>query len=117
MRVLIIEDDPQVARLLARQLVNEGCEARIAGSAEEAIRLAGLEHFQLIMTDINLPGMNGLEAIGQLKRTGGAPILVMTGHPDEEFALDARMLGAIGLIAKPFDSGAIKGYLRDLSVT
>jgi DNA-binding response OmpR family regulator len=117
MRVLIIEDDPQVARLLARQLVNEGCEATTAGSAEEAIRLAGLEPFQLIMTDINLPGMNGLEAIGPLKRAGGAPILVMTGRPDAEFALDARMLGAIGLIAKPFDSGVIKGYLRDLSVT
>jgi DNA-binding response OmpR family regulator len=115
MKILIVEDDPQVARLLSRLLANEGCEVRATGSAEEAIRLAGLECFQLIITDINLPGMNGFEAIYGLKRAGGAPILVMTGHADEEFALDARMLGAIGLIAKPFESEVLRGFLRDLS--
>ena len=115
MRILIVEDDPQVARLLSRQLANEGCEVRAAGSAEEGIRLAGLEHFELIMTDVNLPGMNGLAAIGALKSAGDAPILVMTGRPDEEFALDAMTLGAIGLIAKPFEPEVFRGILRDLA--
>ena len=111
-KVLIVEDDPQVSRFLSRLLADEGCEVRSAGCAEEAIRLAGCECFQLILTDINLPGMGGFEAIGALKAAGDAPILVMTGGADERLAADAKLMGAIGLISKPFDLELLKGFLR-----
>jgi two-component system response regulator FlrC len=111
-RVLIVEDDPSVALVLSRLLANEGCEVRRAGCAEEAILLAGRESFQLILTDINLPGMSGFEAIGALIRAGSAPVLVMSGHADDELAEDALLLGAIGLIAKPFETDILRGYLR-----
>jgi DNA-binding response OmpR family regulator len=111
-RVLIVEDDPLVARVLSRQLANEGWEVRGAGSAEDAIKLAGSERFRLILTDINLPGMSGFEAIGALKRAGDAPVLVMSGRADEELARDARLMGAIGLIAKPFELGLLRGFLK-----
>ncbi|MFI5362656.1 MAG: response regulator [Elusimicrobiota bacterium] len=112
-RVLIVEDDPSLARVLSRQLANEGCEVRSAGNAEDAILLAGRESFHLIVTDINLPGMSGFEAIGALMRAGGAPVLVMTGYADEGFEADARALGAIGLIEKPFETEVLRGFLRD----
>ena len=113
-RVLIVEDDLVVARILSRQFSAEGCVVRSAGSAEDGIRIAGTESFQLILTDINLPGMSGFEAIGALKRAGDAPVLVMTGQADAEFAEDARQLGAIGLIAKPLEFETLKSFLSGL---
>jgi CheY-like chemotaxis protein len=110
-KVLVVEDDPVVSRILSRQLASEGCEVHSAGCAEEAIRLAGSDRFDLILTDVNLPGMNGLAAIGALKRAGGAPVLVMTGYLAEGFAEDARLLGAIGLITKPFESEVFRDFL------
>jgi DNA-binding response OmpR family regulator len=113
-RVLIVEDDPQVARVLSRQLESEGYTVRSTRCAEDAIQLAGSERFQLILTDINLPGMSGFEAIGPLKRAGGAPVLVMTGRADREFTEDVVLLGAIGLIAKPLEFETLRGFLSGL---
>ena len=113
-RVLIVDDDASVTRVLSRLLAGEGCEVRSARSAEEAIRLAESEDFQLILTDISLPGMSGLEAIGALKRAGRAPVLVMTGRADEEFARDAKLLGAIGLVEKPLRLEVLRSFLLGL---
>ena len=113
-RILIVDDEPAVAAVLSRYCRNEGCEARIAGSAEEAISLTGRESFDLIMLDIVLPGLSGFGAIEVLKRFGDVAILMMSGCADEETRKDAVMMGALGLIGKPVEFEKLLPILQAL---
>ncbi|MFI5362531.1 MAG: response regulator [Elusimicrobiota bacterium] len=113
-KVLIVEDEPIVARVLCRHVINAGHEAQHAASIPEALTLARGTRFQLILTDIDLPGISGLAAVAILKKVGSAPVLVMTGNPIASLAEDARAMGAIGVIAKPFDFTVLNDWLARL---
>jgi DNA-binding response OmpR family regulator len=112
LNILIVEDDPVVVRVLTRWLVQEGCIVRSAGSAEEGILIANAERMDLIVTDLCLPGMSGFAAIGALKGARSVPVLVMTGHADDEFRKDAVCFGAVGLIEKPFEYEKLINFVR-----
>lgn len=114
-RVLIIDDEPMVVKLLSRQLCAAGCRIWGAGSAEEGIALARCEDLDVIMLDLCLPGVSGYGAIDSLKHVSNAAILMMTGYADEEIKKDAMMLGADGLIGKPYELQQLVSMLRDLT--
>jgi two-component system cell cycle response regulator DivK len=102
--ILIVEDDPQVMEVFSLTLENSGYEVRKADSALPALLIAGGKLPDLILADLNMPHMNGLELIGQFKSyadTRDIPIIVVTGSDepaDREAALKA---GCAGYITKP----------------
>ncbi len=108
-KILIVEDNPMNLELATDLLEAAGYVVIQAGTAEEGIKLARDEFPDLILMDVGLPGMDGLEATGVLKQdpaTKDIPVIAITAHAmkgDEEKALAA---GCAGYITKPIDTRA-----------
>ncbi len=103
--ILIIEDNPSHMELAATLLGKFGYAVLKADDAEEGIRLARERRPDLILMDVNLPGMDGISAIRQLKddpATRGIPVIVQTSFISEHPEAEIRAAGAVGFIAKPF---------------
>ncbi len=114
--VLIVEDEPVLAKNIATFLSGCGFEARVAASAEGAQR--ELESFRpdVILLDFNLPGMDGLEAIGLLRDPDPrVKVVMMTGHASVELAVEAMKAGAYDFITKPVSLSKLKMTLEKLT--
>ena len=117
--ILIVDDTPVNLKLTRILLVNEGYKVMTAGSAEEALELLQSYRPLLILADIQLPGMDGLELTRRLKRdenTRDIVVVALTAFAmkgDEQTAIDA---GCDGYITKPIDTrslgGRVRGYLQ-----
>jgi two-component system nitrogen regulation response regulator GlnG len=103
-RILLVDDEEAVCWVLDRTLTREGHVVRVSASAEEALELAGRQPFDVVVLDVRLPGMDGLTALGELRRrTGDAPVIVVTAHGNLSVAVEAVQGGAFDYLAKPFD--------------
>src|SRR5207249_10024498 len=86
MKILIVDDEPQVAEILAKSLGREGHQATIATSGEQALSLVGTYDPDALFLDVSMPGMNGLDVLAEVRRRRPSlPVVVITGHatPDE----------------------------------
>ncbi len=99
-RVLVIEDESVIRRAVKRLLERNGYLVAEAGSIEEAETEQNLMDFDLIISDVRLPGAPGTEII---RRAAPVPVLIMTSYASIRSAVDAMKLGAIDYISKPFD--------------
>jgi two-component system cell cycle response regulator DivK len=102
--ILIVEDDPQVMEVFSLMLEDSGYEVRRADSALPALLMAGGKLPDLILADLNMPHMNGLELIGQFKSyadTRNIPIIVVTGSDEPANRKAALKAGCAGYITKP----------------
>lgn len=112
-RVLVVEDEPRMAELLLRAVNAWGFAARWAGSGEEALRLMDKEPAQVLVLDINLPGMSGLEALERVRgRWPGVAAIVLTGFGDLEMARRAIHLDATEFLTKPCPMGELERALE-----
>jgi two-component system response regulator AtoC len=112
-RILLIEDDPAFRGMLSEALGARGFELVEAGSAEAGLEILGREVFDLILTDVRLPGISGVEAVPRLRELGrGADILVMTAFSERDTAVEAVRRGAYDFFAKPFSLGEMEVVLR-----
>jgi DNA-binding NarL/FixJ family response regulator len=106
-RILIVDDDPTVRRLIATLLERAGYETVEAGSGEEGLELARQHSPRLVLLDINLPGTSGYAVCHELRQTLGQqfPIIFLSGERTESFDRVAGLLiGADDYVTKPFDS-------------
>ena len=107
-RILIVDDEEQVRRLLSRLLENNGYSCETAQDAAEATAVMGAKQFDLLLTDMNMPGDSGLDLIRAASAVQPDIATVMvTGMDDREIANAALELGAYGYIIKPFQSNEI----------
>jgi DNA-binding NtrC family response regulator len=101
--ILIIEDEAKMRRLLELNLGEDGFKTLSAGDAETGLKLLASEPVHLVLTDLKLPGMNGLEFLQAAKRMDSAlPIVVMTAFGSVETAVEAMKAGATDYVLKPF---------------
>jgi len=104
--ILIVDDEEAVCWALERALTKEGHRAAVASSAEDAFALAAKQHFDAVLLDVRLPGMDGLSALGRLRElTNDAPVIVVTAFGNLSTAVKAVEGGAFDYLAKPFDLG------------
>jgi CheY-like chemotaxis protein len=118
MRVLVVDDEFLVGLLAAEALEGLGHEALVVGSAEHAIEVAREEAFDLLLTDLGLPGMGGDALIERLRRARpGLPVLVSTGHAlgEAERAGLAKGGPPVGLLEKPWCEGRLRDALRSVT--
>jgi DNA-binding NtrC family response regulator len=107
--VLIVEDEPKLRRLLEISLGEEGHSVRTVGDAESALKGLAREPADLIVTDLKLPGMNGLEFLQAAKGINTAtPVIVMTAYGSVETAVEAMKAGASDYVLKPFTMAEMK---------
>ncbi|MFH1113975.1 MAG: response regulator, partial [Pseudomonadota bacterium] len=107
-KILVVDDDPEVCRLIVRHLIREGHECSAAHSGEEALGILEDRHFDLVITDIMMPGMSGVDLLTIIKRLFPAvAVIVVTAVDDKDTGFMAMELGAAGYIIKPFKTNDI----------
>ena len=107
--LLIVEDEPKMQRLLELNLAEEGFTIHTTPSAEAALDRLRQEKVDLVVTDLRLPGMSGLEFLQAVKRANASlPVVVMTAYGSVETAVDAMKAGASDYVLKPFSMDEIK---------
>jgi DNA-binding NtrC family response regulator len=101
--ILVVEDEAKMRRLLDLQLAEEGFVVHSAADAETGLQLLVREKPDLVVTDLRLPGMSGLEFLQAVKRVNAAlPVVVMTAYGTVESAVEAMKIGASDYVTKPF---------------
>jgi putative two-component system response regulator len=103
-RILVVDDERAVAAAIGRRLEKDGAVCTLAHSGDEAIAKLGTASFDLIITDVQMPGRSGLELLDEAQRLGDAPsVLLMAADGDVAGTADALSRGADGLLRKPLD--------------
>jgi two-component system KDP operon response regulator KdpE len=100
--VLVIEDEPQIRRFLARALVAEGCAVAEADNAERGLVAAGARKPELVILDLGLPDRDGVEVVRDLRIWSSVPILILSARIDETDKVTALDAGADDYLTKPF---------------
>jgi two-component system KDP operon response regulator KdpE len=111
-RILVVDDAPQVRRVLRATLTVEGYTVSEARDGGEALELFRAEPFDIILLDVNMPGMNGLEACREIRKKSDVPIIMLTvrdAERDKVLALDA---GADDYVVKPFGMQELLARIR-----
>ena len=107
-KVLLVEDDRALREALADTLLLAGHGFRAVASAEEALEAVAGESFSLVISDVNMPGMDGHQLLGRLRVSQPQlPVLLMTAHGAVERAVDAMRQGAADYLVKPFEPRAL----------
>jgi DNA-binding NtrC family response regulator len=111
--ILIVEDEAKMSRLLELALAEEGYASRIASDAESGLKSLRVEPVDLVITDLKLPGMNGLDFLHEVKRTNAElPVVVMTAYGTVNTAVEAMKSGASDYVLKPFSLDEMKLIVR-----
>src|SRR5436190_22754061 len=103
-RILLIEDDAGLAANLRDVLAEEGFTVTVSARGDEGLRRAGEEAFDVVLTDLRLPGLGGLALVRQLhEKQPLLPVVLMTAHGTIETAIEATKMGAYDYLQKPFE--------------
>jgi len=111
--ILIVEDEQKMLRLLELKLSEEGWTTFSAGDAENGLKTLSREAIDLVLSDIKLPGMNGIELLQAIRRAhADLPVVLMTAYGSVEKAVDAMKSGANDYVLKPFSLDEIALVVR-----
>ncbi|HEV8430628.1 MAG TPA: HD domain-containing phosphohydrolase [Pyrinomonadaceae bacterium] len=111
-RILIVDDEVEITEILA-DLLSEDYDCKRAGSAEEALARLREDEFQLVISDITMPGMSGLDMIPHIKELSPDTVVVMiSGMQTVESAIGALRLGAFDYLMKPFDLRQVEAVVK-----
>jgi len=113
-RMLIVEDERELAELVQMYLQNDGVESTIAESAEQGLLLLDSETFDLIILDINLPGMDGFDFVQKLRRTNTTPVIIVSAREADEDIVMGLGMGADEFVTKPFAPKVLLARIRAL---
>ena len=115
-RILVVEDDPTVAEVVARYLHREGYDVAVAPDGPTALAAAEQHPPDLVILDLMLPGIDGLEVCRRLRASGSVPVLILTARDDEIDRVLGLELGADDYVTKPFSPrelvARVKAILR-----
>lgn len=104
MRVLYVEDDESMAQTVDLMLRQEGHECRLTASGEQAVQLGMTRDYDLVLLDIMLPDIDGIEVVRRLRQVGvETPVLLQTGLVDRNNDLEGLGLGVASYLVKPFN--------------
>ncbi|RQO42271.1 two-component system response regulator GlrR [Variovorax sp. KBW07] len=104
-RLLVVDDDPDMLRLLSMRLVSAGYQVTAVTSAETALTQLEIEHPQLVLSDVRLPGRDGLQLFDEIrKRHPSLPVILLTAHGTIPDAVEATARGVFTYLTKPYDA-------------
>lgn len=115
-RILAVDDSPSIRELVASTLKEDGHEVIRAADGMEALTIARGGGFDLVITDYNMPRMNGVAFIRALREAGHrfTPVLVLTTEVSPQLKTEAKQAGATGWMVKPFQAESFKAVVRKL---
>lgn len=102
-RILVVDDEPTVCKSIRQVLVREDCQVDMALSGEEALNKEAEQPYDVMIVDLMMPGLSGMDLLKLLKaRNPKARIIMVTGYPTMRNTLQAMQLGAMDFLPKPF---------------
>ena len=102
-RILVVDDELTVCKSIRKVLIREDCEVDMAQSGEEALRKEAEQPYDVMIVDLMMPGLSGMDLLKMLKaRNPKARIIMVTGYPTMRNTLQAMQLGAVDFLPKPF---------------
>ncbi len=110
--LLLIEDDPQIQRFLATALEANGFALLVASTGAEGLQLAAMRQPEIVIVDLGLPDMSGLEVIRRLREWYQRPVIVLSARSQESDKVAALDIGADDYVSKPFGIGELLARLR-----
>src|SRR5579863_4665253 len=111
-RVLVVDDEPQIRRVLRSTLAARGYEVQDAPTGEDALHYLRQSRFDLILLDVNMPGMGGLEACRQIRAVSEAAIIMLTVRNSEQDKVAGLDAGADDYVTKPFGMTELLARIR-----
>src|SRR5258708_31045816 len=103
-RILVVDDEPQIRRVLRTTLSAQGYEVHDARTGEDALEAIRQNRFDLVLLDMNMPGMSGLAACQEIRATSEAAIIMLTVRNTERDKVAALDAGADDFVTKPFST-------------
>src|ERR1700690_1214896 len=110
--VLIVDDEPQIRRVLLTILTSQGYSVIEARSGDEALEKIRAEHLDLILLDVNMPGRSGIETCREIRETGDIPVIMLTVRNTERDKVHALDAGANDYVVKPFGADELLARIR-----
>jgi two-component system, OmpR family, KDP operon response regulator KdpE len=110
--ILVVDDDPQIRRVMRMTLVSHGYTVSDTRSGEEALEALRSEKYDLVLLDINMPGIGGLEACRLIRASSEIPIIVLTVRSSERDKVEALDAGADDYVTKPFGTPELLARIR-----
>lgn len=111
-RILVVDDDPQIRRVLRTTLISQGYEVVDARSGDEALERVRAEKLDVVILDMNMPGMNGIETCRLIRSGSDIAIIMLTVRDSEADKVEALDAGADDYVTKPFGSPELLARIR-----
>ena len=112
-RVLVVDDERPTRTLMEKELPRTGYVVTTAETGEEALEKVRTQDFDVILLDLKMPGIGGMEALRRVRDSGASgEVVILTGHPDVDTAIEAMKLGAYDYLTKPFKLSELEEVLR-----
>jgi two-component system, OmpR family, KDP operon response regulator KdpE len=111
-RILVVDDEAQIRRVMKSMLVTQGYEVADSLSGEDALERIHTEKYDLVLLDINLPGITGVETCREIRTGSDVPIIMMTVRNSERDKVEALDAGADDYVTKPFGSSEMLARIR-----
>jgi len=111
-RILVVDDEPQITRVLRRSLATHGYEAQTASGGEEALQVFSEWSPDLVITDLSMPDMGGLELCRRLRAVSQVPVIVLSAKGEERLKVEALDVGADDYVTKPFGMDELLARIR-----
>jgi DNA-binding NtrC family response regulator len=113
-RILIVEDEPNVRLVFRTALESTACTLSTAEDGETALRWLKQSPFDLVLLDLQMPGLNGIEVLRRLRDTGNVvPVVIITAHGSISDAVQAMKLGAVDFLTKPVMPEALRKVVAE----
>lgn len=111
-RILVVDDEPQITRVLRRSLSGHGYDVQVAADGEEALATFNVWKPDIVVTDLAMPNMGGLELCRRLRAISSVPLIVLSAKGDERIKVEALDAGADDYVTKPFGMDELLARIR-----
>ena len=113
LHVLLVDDEIDFTEPLAKRIARRGLACTTAQSGEQALNVIAAEHFDCVVLDVKMPGMDGIEVLLRMRRDHPAlPVILLTGHASVELGVRGMQLGAFEYLLKPVDLDELLDTVR-----
>src|SRR5437868_5286747 len=113
-RILVVEDEAPMSKLLSSNLKANGYAVRSAADGAEALKLLDEHPFDLLLLDISMPGLSGLQVLEAVRRDAQVPVMMLSGRGRERDTVEALDLGADDYLSKPFGVAELLARVKAL---
>ena len=116
--ILVIDDEPKIRDILKDILEHEAYEVITAKEGEEGLRILGTKHIDLVLLDLVMPGVDGMDVLKQIvRRDPYLPVIIISAHGNIPIAMEAAQLGAVDFIEKPLEMKDLLSRVKDKLIT